>query len=646
MQTKPYNLQAPEDIAKEYGGNKQKIAKAAQMGLLDPTAAVLAGMFIDRMRGAQAQEQVPQQTVAQQTFAPPAPAPMQSPQRALGATPQAPQMMAMQQQMAPRRGVRGMDRIPTNPNMIPSAAGGGLVAFAAGDRVSGGMSEEDRARLERERFEYLKNYNENVVPELQEKTARLLRGAQDEEAELENATGLAAQLQNAKYGRAQPYGLAGRNSPGALPFEKDLIAGKGVGGYGQGLQDAIEFDDGAKSGPIMVPIKADGTEAEPSAFETGDIRSTYDEVQDIIGASDDRYKKYLESAAERADANRKEDLWTALTQFGFNMAASGKPTFLEAAGEAGAKTMPTITSAIKEQRKAKAEAEKELANVGAVTRAQNIKLLEASMSKVSDQDKMKLQKQIADERNALAKDLQGANAATQIAVANINAMNPDSFESRVITYQNALLEEQRKGREDLQGLSPAAIKAMASDIVAGQNAAAQFARLGVQQQQFDVTQRTKIYDAVKEDIASLDTPRGAKFRKAAADGNVTEQNKLIMEETRARLKELGIDLPGANTTGTSSSMTYTPQQTFNSLPEDAQKQLRETVLEQGGPQMVEVPNGEPIAGIPVFNGKGKITGYIPQTSVSASKTIYDEAKNQGYEIVEDSDGNIVGFISL
>ena len=147
MQTKPYNLQAPEDIAKEYGGNKQKIAKAAQMGLLDPTAAVLAGMFIDRMRGAQAQEQVPQQTVAQQTFAPSAP--MQGPQRALGATPQAPQMMAMQQQMAPRPGIAGVNQIPTNPNMMPSAAGGGLVAFAAGDRVSGGMSEEDRARLER-----------------------------------------------------------------------------------------------------------------------------------------------------------------------------------------------------------------------------------------------------------------------------------------------------------------------------------------------------------------------------------------------------------------------------------------------------------------------------------------------------------------
>jgi len=141
MQTKPYSLQAPEAIAKEYGGNKQKIAEAAKMGLVDPTAAVLAGMFIDRMRGAQAQEQAPKQTVAQQVFS--------SPQPALGATPQAAQMAAMQEQYAPRPGARGMDRIPTDPNMMPSAAGGGLVAFADGGRpVDRNALMQERTQLE------------------------------------------------------------------------------------------------------------------------------------------------------------------------------------------------------------------------------------------------------------------------------------------------------------------------------------------------------------------------------------------------------------------------------------------------------------------------------------------------------------------
>ena len=76
MENQPFSLQAPEAIAKKYGGNKQKIAQAAQNGLLDPTAAVMAGMFIDRMRSAQTTEQGPQPTVAQQVLSPqPAPPP-------------------------------------------------------------------------------------------------------------------------------------------------------------------------------------------------------------------------------------------------------------------------------------------------------------------------------------------------------------------------------------------------------------------------------------------------------------------------------------------------------------------------------------------------------------------------------------------
>lgn len=144
MQTKPYSLQAPEDIAKEYGGNKQAIAQAAQSGLVDPTAAVLAGMFIDRMRNAAAQEQAPQQTVAQQVFAPPQP---QMPPGGLGATPQAQAMPPMQPPAAPpmqppatplaqppaMMAGGGLADLPVPESMFPDEyAGGGVVAFASG----------------------------------------------------------------------------------------------------------------------------------------------------------------------------------------------------------------------------------------------------------------------------------------------------------------------------------------------------------------------------------------------------------------------------------------------------------------------------------------------------------------------------------
>ena len=175
---KPFSMQAPEDVAKEYGGNKQNIAKAAQMGLLDPTTAVMAGMFIDRMREAQAEEQQQTATVAEQVFSP-QPAPqgmpaqppmpqgmsqsrmpqgMSQPQmtaqmpRGMGATPQAAQMQAMQQKMAPRPSVAGMNQLPMGPGMIPRAASGGLLAFATGGVLEGV-----------DVIPYFENYGEDVV---------------------------------------------------------------------------------------------------------------------------------------------------------------------------------------------------------------------------------------------------------------------------------------------------------------------------------------------------------------------------------------------------------------------------------------------------------------------------------------------------
>jgi hypothetical protein len=149
METKPYNLQSPEAIAKEYGGNKMKIAQAAQIGLLDPTAAVLAGMFIDRMRSAQQQEQAPQMTVAQQVLSP-----QPSAGAGLGATPQAAQMAAaypaegappaipgpsMPQQEPVMAADGGLMSLPVDDAMFqPSYNAGGIVAFADGGVASSG----------------------------------------------------------------------------------------------------------------------------------------------------------------------------------------------------------------------------------------------------------------------------------------------------------------------------------------------------------------------------------------------------------------------------------------------------------------------------------------------------------------------------
>jgi hypothetical protein len=146
METKAYGIQSPESLAKEYGGNKQKIAKAVQLGILDPTAAVLAGMFIDRVRNAAQEEQGPQTTVAQQVLGGPPPAPPQGPppgppQAGLQAAAPPPTRLAYGGQVGvsnnqvPEPAMeRGLAGIPVPDNMF-DYAGGGMVAFAGGGDV-------------------------------------------------------------------------------------------------------------------------------------------------------------------------------------------------------------------------------------------------------------------------------------------------------------------------------------------------------------------------------------------------------------------------------------------------------------------------------------------------------------------------------
>jgi len=128
--SKPFGAQTPEQIAKDYGGNKAKIAQAMQLGIVDPTVGTLAGMFIDRMAAGAQQSQAPQGTVASQVFNPQTP-PAQAP-GGLPAISGAPPMGAG----APPP---DMPMPPQSPQdmqpMGPGMAEGGMVAFAGGGHL-------------------------------------------------------------------------------------------------------------------------------------------------------------------------------------------------------------------------------------------------------------------------------------------------------------------------------------------------------------------------------------------------------------------------------------------------------------------------------------------------------------------------------
>ena len=119
------DMTSPAQVAEAYGGDKRKIGQAVQIGLLDPTIGVMAGMFIDRMRAAAAKEQQPNTTVAQDVMAP-AMAPTM-PAAGLAAAQPAPPVPQAPQQTVMAAGGGLMDL--NVPDSMYDYAGGGIVAF-------------------------------------------------------------------------------------------------------------------------------------------------------------------------------------------------------------------------------------------------------------------------------------------------------------------------------------------------------------------------------------------------------------------------------------------------------------------------------------------------------------------------------------
>jgi hypothetical protein len=105
-------IQEIQALATKY--SKPQLQKMAQMGLVDPTKAVMAGMMIDRIQ--QQNMQPPQQTVAEEVMGGPPPMPA-------GAPPEVPPP-------APPEAGGGIAGLPSN--LPPQMAGGGIVAFADG----------------------------------------------------------------------------------------------------------------------------------------------------------------------------------------------------------------------------------------------------------------------------------------------------------------------------------------------------------------------------------------------------------------------------------------------------------------------------------------------------------------------------------
>lgn len=468
---KPFSIQSPENIAMEYGGNKQKIAQAMQLGVVDPTAGVLAGMFIDRMRSAQMQEQVPQATVAQQVMGGAPAVPPPAPAGGLGATPQAAPPMAAPQMAPPpaapmgmaEGGIAGLDipdtmyDEPSNGGFNDGYSGGGLVAFADGGAAD------------------LEAFRRAVIQ--QESGGRF--GIPN--AEGSGAMGLGQIMPDTARALAKRLGL---------PYRPDLLAGKGkeaqdyqIALTNEATREAYDYGNGdvskaaayyfagpdkSKWGEKTKKYQSDimrrlGNEAGVGERDLNTAVGRAMSAADALGLGKkfvgglpreelDRAKKYALEELDFAnqEKERKADMWQALAEMGFRMASTNSPYVLQAIGEAATATLPGVQASKKERKAAKNEAVRTLMAVEDVDRKTAVAGVELGMDIYkSGLSQQQFNEQMAFRRDELTSRENQAELDRQAQkdVAALRAANPSEFDTKF-----AMVKRANPGLSDVQVL--------------------------------------------------------------------------------------------------------------------------------------------------------------------------------------------------
>jgi len=473
-----------------------------QMGIVDPTAGTLAGMFIDRMRSAQTQEQAPQQTVAQQVFAPPAPpappqgglppappmggAPMGAP-AGLGATPEAAQMAPMPempQQEAPMgMAGGGLTTLPLPDTMFDEPdnggyADGGIVAFAGGgDTNPLGWMYSDVTSAYGKRAAGMHQGLDfgvgNNTPIGAPAPGKVIKVAKDDIngnfVVVRHPDGTTSSYSHLSKPAVQEGQEVGPSDVLGLSGNTGRVRGAN-GGYHLhfGARDAegnrINPEDFLRSiGPQTASGKwqqkipeRDTSTAQGRGMSFEDSQAAGRNL--VSGFPREEMERAREYALEQLDPEvqkqaAKADMWEGLAAMGFRLAASNSPNILQAIGEAATATLPELKLSKKERKAVKNDAVKTLMALEDVDRKTAIAGVEVGMDiyktgLTADQAKRSLEFQ---QRELTSREEESRlNRITQKEIASLKPSNPSDLEIMMAIMQNGTPEQKAALKEVME----------------------------------------------------------------------------------------------------------------------------------------------------------------------------------------------------
>lgn len=325
--------------------SKKELANMAQLGLVDPQKAVMAGMMRDRI--SKEDMQPPQTTVAQDILGAPA-TPTAQPQMGQAQPPQMPQaqppqMGAPVQQPPQMAASGGLTSLPVD---VKDYAGGGIVAFADGGDTYSGKLWEELPSAERE-----PRFASDYITNMFTPSGRRLDPVTGEEISLvqflERAQKERAGPSQASY-PAQQWKDVTTNVEKAQADKKQMPP---AADRGPAFPGGVSTRGGMPAyNPNLVKVPVSKFDV-PEVRQIGDITKERQDIERQAGVDPELYANMIKGVEEKKgklEGKKGESKGMGLMQLGLGLIGARRGQEFQALGESGAKALAAYKQDVKD----------------------------------------------------------------------------------------------------------------------------------------------------------------------------------------------------------------------------------------------------------------------------------------------------------